>query len=74
MPHQRHKAARRDVKVDILKHQPILAIGERDIFNRNGAALQLTLIIAIGLTRAVHQLKYALPRHHRLLQHGLLRR
>ncbi|MOA38495.1 hypothetical protein D3C78_1601870 [compost metagenome] len=74
MPHQRHKTARRDVKVDILKHQPILAIGERDIFNRNGAALQLTLIIAIGLTRAVHQLKYALPRHHRLLQHGLLRR
>ncbi len=73
MAHQRDKASGRHLQIDILQHQPILAIGEGDLIEFNGAALQVTIVIAICLPRAIHQFKDAFASNHRLLQHRLLR-
>ena len=73
MPNQGDKTARRYLEVDILQDKLIVAVGKRDMIKRYGSTFQRTFIIAIGLTRPVHQLKHTLTRDYRLLQHRLLR-
>ena len=72
VPHQRHKASRRNRQRNVLQHQLVVAIGKGDIINVDIPALQRCKIVPVLLTRAIHQFKDALASHHRLLQHRLL--
>ena len=69
MTNQRHKAAGRDIEINILQHQAIVAVGKRDMIDTHRPAAQRLAIFTPRLTRFVHELEDALARHDRLLQH-----
>ena len=73
MAHQRHKAAGRNLQIDILQHQPIATVGKREILDRYRPAAQRGIVLPPRLPRSIHQLEDPLAGHHRLLQHRLLR-
>ena len=73
MPNQGDKTTRRYLEVDILQDKLVVAVGKRDMIKRYGSTFQRAFVIAIGLTRPVHEFEYTFARDHCLLQHRLLR-